>query len=222
VTAVESALGRPQSSIRSLEADPSAARSGLIALALAHAHGLHGDLDRAEAALRPLLAGSTKDPNRFTRVEALAFAAHFALVRGDDARAVAALSRAIDLAGDELVLPFVRANRRFAALRDRFPALRDAWPVAEDARIGDGHRVEDGPIGDGHHVEDVGTGVVELSERERAVLRWLATTMSTSEIADELCLSVNTVKTHIAALYRKLAAARRRDAVQRAHQLELL
>ena len=42
------------------------------------------------------------------------------------------------------------------------------------------------------------------------------------EIADELCLSVNTVKTHIAAIYRKLAAARRRDAVLRARQLELL
>ena len=46
--------------------------------------------------------------------------------------------------------------------------------------------------------------------------------MSTAEIADELCVSVNTVKTHVAAIYRKLATPRRRDAVLRARQLELL
>ena len=50
----------------------------------------------------------------------------------------------------------------------------------------------------------------------------LATTMSTTEIAEELCLSVNTVKTNIAAIYRKLAATRRRDAVLRAREFELL
>jgi LuxR family maltose regulon positive regulatory protein len=61
-----------------------------------------------------------------------------------------------------------------------------------------------------------------LTDRERTVLRWLSTTMSTQEIADEMCLSINTVKTHIAAIYRKLAAARRRDAVVRARTLELL
>jgi LuxR family maltose regulon positive regulatory protein len=46
--------------------------------------------------------------------------------------------------------------------------------------------------------------------------------MSASEIADELCLSVNTVKTHVAAIYRKLPATRRREAVLRARQLELI
>jgi len=60
------------------------------------------------------------------------------------------------------------------------------------------------------------------SEREHAVLRFLATSLSTAEIADEMCLSVNTVKTHLAAIYRKLAASRRRDAVLRARRLELL
>ena len=53
-------------------------------------------------------------------------------------------------------------------------------------------------------------------------MRFLATSMSTSEIADELCLSVNTVKTHLAAIYRKLPASRRREAVLRARELELI
>ena len=61
-----------------------------------------------------------------------------------------------------------------------------------------------------------------LTQREQAVLRFLPTSMSTAEIADELCLSVNTVKTHLAAIYRKLPASRRREAVQRARQLELI
>ena len=61
-----------------------------------------------------------------------------------------------------------------------------------------------------------------LTQRELTILRFLATSMSTSEIADELCLSVNTVKTHLAAIYRKLPAGRRREAVLRARELELI
>jgi LuxR family maltose regulon positive regulatory protein len=46
--------------------------------------------------------------------------------------------------------------------------------------------------------------------------------MSAAEIAEELYLSVNTVKTHLAAIYRKLGARGRREAVRRARELELL
>jgi LuxR family transcriptional regulator, maltose regulon positive regulatory protein len=60
-----------------------------------------------------------------------------------------------------------------------------------------------------------------LTERERTVLRYLASTLSTAEIASELYLSVNTVKTHQRTIYRKLGVARRRDAVQRARLLQL-
>ena len=61
-----------------------------------------------------------------------------------------------------------------------------------------------------------------LSDREQAVLRYLPTMMSNAEIASELFLSVNTVKTHLKAIYRKLGATRRRDAVERARRVELL
>jgi LuxR family maltose regulon positive regulatory protein len=61
-----------------------------------------------------------------------------------------------------------------------------------------------------------------LTQRELTILSLLATSMSNSEIADELCLSVNTVKTHLAAIYRKLPASRRREAVSRARHLELI
>jgi LuxR family maltose regulon positive regulatory protein len=68
-----------------------------------------------------------------------------------------------------------------------------------------------------------GDGPVEpLSERERIVLRYLSSMLSASEIAAELYVSVNTVKTHVRSIYRKLDTNRRRDAVRRAKELQLL
>ncbi|MET9562938.1 LuxR C-terminal-related transcriptional regulator [Streptomyces tauricus] len=64
--------------------------------------------------------------------------------------------------------------------------------------------------------------VESLSARERDVLRQLAQMMTTEEIADELYVSVNTVKTHLKSVYRKLAVTRRSAAVRRARELELL
>jgi LuxR family transcriptional regulator, maltose regulon positive regulatory protein len=46
--------------------------------------------------------------------------------------------------------------------------------------------------------------------------------MSNQEIAGELYVSVNTVKTHLKAIYRKLDAAGRREAVQRGRDLGLM
>jgi LuxR family transcriptional regulator, maltose regulon positive regulatory protein len=54
------------------------------------------------------------------------------------------------------------------------------------------------------------------------VLRYLASSLSNAEIAAELYVSVNTVKSHQRTLYRKLAADGRRDAVRRARELHLL
>ncbi|MEW2413166.1 LuxR C-terminal-related transcriptional regulator [Streptomyces sp. NPDC046866] len=62
----------------------------------------------------------------------------------------------------------------------------------------------------------------ELSPREREVLQQVARMMSTEEVAAELHLSVNTVKTHLRGIYRKLCVSRRRDAVERARALHML
>ncbi|TFE25884.1 LuxR family transcriptional regulator [Frankia sp. B2] len=61
-----------------------------------------------------------------------------------------------------------------------------------------------------------------LSDRELAVLSYLPTMLTTTEIAAELFVSVNTVKTHLKSIYRKLDVPRRRDAVHRARELRLL
>jgi LuxR family maltose regulon positive regulatory protein len=64
--------------------------------------------------------------------------------------------------------------------------------------------------------------VVPLSDREQVVLRYLSSRLSAGEIADELYVSINTVKSHIKSIYRKLDTNRRWDAVKRARQLQLL
>jgi LuxR family transcriptional regulator, maltose regulon positive regulatory protein len=57
-----------------------------------------------------------------------------------------------------------------------------------------------------------------LTERERAVLRLLASRLSLREIGQEMFLSANTVKTHTQRIYRKLGVTTRHDAVLRGKQ----
>lgn len=62
----------------------------------------------------------------------------------------------------------------------------------------------------------------ELTPKELEVLRLLATRLSRREIGSRLYISLNTVKTHQRAVYRKLGVAHRGAAVSRARQLGLL
>jgi LuxR family maltose regulon positive regulatory protein len=64
--------------------------------------------------------------------------------------------------------------------------------------------------------------VEPLTDRERTVLRYLRGTMSNVEIATALYVSINTVKTHLKSIYRKLGTSHRQEAVRRARDLRLL
>jgi LuxR family maltose regulon positive regulatory protein len=64
--------------------------------------------------------------------------------------------------------------------------------------------------------------VAPLTDRELAVLRLLATRLSSREIGRQLYVSVNTVRTHAQAVYRKLEVASRAEAVDKARQLGLI
>jgi len=61
-----------------------------------------------------------------------------------------------------------------------------------------------------------------LSERELDVLGYLAGSLTTPEIAGEMVLSVNTVRTHIKNIYQKLGVHKRSAAVRRARVLDIL
>ena len=61
-----------------------------------------------------------------------------------------------------------------------------------------------------------------ISEREFEVLMLLAAGRSNKEIANELHVSPNTVKTHVGKLFGKLEARRRTEAISRARELGLI
>ena len=61
-----------------------------------------------------------------------------------------------------------------------------------------------------------------ISDRELEVLRELAAGHSNKQIARNLDVSPNTVKTHVARLFEKLGASRRTEAIRRARELGLV
>jgi LuxR family transcriptional regulator, maltose regulon positive regulatory protein len=112
---------------------------------------------------------------------------------GDPYAAGRVLQRALDLAeSDQVLFPF---------LSDPSPGLLDrpAPPLGKPTRLREA-----------------------LTNGETRVLHYLPTNLSAREIAHELFLSVNTVKTHQRHLYQKLAARNRTQAVERARALGLL
>jgi LuxR family maltose regulon positive regulatory protein len=61
-----------------------------------------------------------------------------------------------------------------------------------------------------------------LSDGELRVLRYLPTNLRAPEIAAELFVSLNTIRTHLRNIYAKLGVHSRTDAVKRARELGLL
>jgi LuxR family maltose regulon positive regulatory protein len=135
---------------------------------------------------------------------------------GDGAAAEQSLEHALDLArADRVLLPFLvhpvpalleRHAGRLTAHADLLAEIFNL-PAAEN------------PISP---VSGATSLPEPLTESERRVLRYLPTDLSTREIADELYLSVHTIKTHVKHLYAKLDAHSRREAVRRARALGLL
>jgi ATP/maltotriose-dependent transcriptional regulator MalT len=115
-----------------------------------------------------------------------------------------------------------------AVRRRRAMAAPDAGGVARPRRAarlarpaaGDRSAVRPGVAAERR---DPPPGLVEpLTEREQTVLARMAEAKSTDDIAAELYLSINTVRTHQKNIHRKLSVARRNDAVRRGRQLGLI
>jgi len=211
---VETALGRPHASLRLLRDYRRGDLAVLVALPRARAFLALHDLRGAQNCVRTVLTAASTLVSRYTLTEAMLCDAQIAQLKGEPGRALEMIAGAIELADNDFALPFLGIREVFADLLARHPAIATRWPLPPASHLADAH-VNAGP--------SAANGFSDpLTEREHAVLRFLATSLSAAEIADEMCVSVNTVKTHVAAIYRKLAASRRREAVLRARELELL
>lgn len=206
-SAAHLARGDAEAALRVLDAAP----SGRPEHALARARALLA-AGRTEPAAREL-AGLPADGGLAApvRVGARLLGAEIAAADGRTGEAQRKLAEAVDLARPEDLRrsfaesgPWVRRNLREPSR----PAPRHDRPA-------------DGPTGP--TAPDGLPPVVEaLSARETEVLRQAARMLSTEEIAAELYVSANTVKTHLKSIYRKLCVTRRSDAVHRAQGLGLL
>lgn len=154
-------------------------------------------------------------PGAFRRVEVLLDDADRRSRRGELAGARADVGQALRLASVErLRRPFAHASPTVLSLiRD------DARTRAMAGWLGNGDplgaRVNGGPGPTAPVLEP-------LSERELQVLRHLAAFLTTQEIAAEMFISVNTVRTHVRRVLEKLAVSRRHEAVRRGQELGLV
>ncbi|MFG2485400.1 LuxR C-terminal-related transcriptional regulator [Streptomyces virginiae] len=198
--------------------------------ALARARALLAAGRAADAARA--LAGVPADDGVPTPVRAHAclLRARIAEARGDSPEAHRCLGEALTLARPEELRrmftesgPWVRRTlredprtaRSHGWLTPRAPARTGRTSGA--ARASGAART---PQADGQ--PPLSPVVEPLSARETEVLGKAAELLSTEEIATELYVSVNTVKTHLKSIYRKLGVTRRSEAVHRAQDLGML
>jgi LuxR family transcriptional regulator, maltose regulon positive regulatory protein len=184
-----------------------------------------GHAQAAGDALAAWAAGPDGAPDRM-RIGAWLAEARLGYGRGDRAAGCRAFQQALNLAAAERVrLPFVLQHGWIQAALHGDPELARAYrrqldpagqilpPTAITAV-----RPQAAPP----EPFDAPLVLEKLSGRERQVLECASQLLDTTEIASELYISVNTVKSHFKSIFRKLDATSRNEAVRRARKLELI
>jgi LuxR family maltose regulon positive regulatory protein len=190
------------------------------AIAVANAWLAANDLPAARAAMTNVMAASG-DRCEQVSLEGWLVIARLTYSGGDHARGRRALEHALQLATQEQIrLPFVMERTWIRPVLRRDHDLAQAYRhLLEPATVRAGGLV---PVRQDATDEAMPLVVERLSEREHEVIQHLSGMLSTAEIAAEMYISVNTVKTHLRSIYRKLSASHRGEAVRRARQLELI
>lgn len=180
-----------------------------------HATGHHArSLHDATGVLERLLRAAEEGRRSGSVIEILVLQALAQQARGDMSAALAPLERALTLGEPEgyvrvfvdegpPIASLLRAAARQRTGRDHARRLLAALSRPERAGLAE-------------------QGLIEpLSERELDVLRLLSSDLDGPDIARELVVSLNTVRTHTKDIYAKLGVNNRRAAVRRAEQLDL-
>jgi LuxR family maltose regulon positive regulatory protein len=186
-----------------------------VLLALHRTERSEESLQDAAQLLDRLLAEAESAGRAGTVIEILVLHALAHQTRGDMPAALASLKRAVGLAEPE---GYVRIftdegapmGSLLRALASQGPAGRSARQILAISSATDHDRPSKQPLLD------------PLSDRELDVLRLLGTDLSGPEIARELVVSLNTVRTHQKHIYAKLGVSNRRAAVRQGDELKLL
>jgi LuxR family maltose regulon positive regulatory protein len=229
------ARGEPDAAVRAIEelGDPDEPDRVLV---LGHAYLAQEDWDNLERAVSVILAQGNESPLQVA-VGARVLEVACELHRGQPGRARIALGRALRMAAPEgLRAPFRQAPAVVRRLleTDTELAERNTWlgPVVSSRRkvltrpatrpsaavIESDAMHEGGERNDGRF----DPYIEPLTAKETEVLGLLSELLSTEEIAAVMFVSVNTVRTHIRNILRKLAVSRRNEAVRRARALSLI
>ncbi|WP_410663211.1 LuxR C-terminal-related transcriptional regulator [Amycolatopsis sp. lyj-84] len=175
---------------------------------LVHLH--RGRTGAARRRLQPVIERQTRPLVAHTLIESWLLEAVLADQAGEQNQAHNAVGRALDLAAPQQALrPFHDAGRHVRELlvsgAGRFGRTEEfASTVLQSLPAHPG-----GPVD-------------PLTSRELELLTELPSMRTTEQIADSLFVSVNTVKTHLRGIYRKLGVNHRRDAVVAARRRGLL
>jgi LuxR family maltose regulon positive regulatory protein len=168
-------------------------------------------VDQATGLLRRLLTAAADGHRDGSAIEILVLLARAQSVAGDAAGAATSLRQALALAEPH---GYVRSLLDDPVMTDLLHQL---------AGSGDGHAARILAAGRSAPLRRRSrpTDPDELSDRERDVLRLLRSDLSGPEVARELHVSLNTLRTHTKHIYTKLGATNRREAVTRAAELGL-
>jgi LuxR family maltose regulon positive regulatory protein len=171
-----------------------------------------GHEQQARALLRPVLEGTEPALLPHTPVEAWLLEAGLCLTAGERAAARHALLTSLDLARPiDAVRPFAMAGPQVRALL-----------VSQQGSFGASNTIAARAITAAIATHTTTATATALSERELAVLTMLPSLLPLVDIAADLTVSVNTVKSHVRSIYAKLGVSSRREAVLAAHANGLL
>ncbi|MBB5855597.1 LuxR C-terminal-related transcriptional regulator [Amycolatopsis umgeniensis] len=192
-------------------AQPIIAGSGELLLMRARTRLRLGRQDAASSVLRSLSEENAPMLLPWAGIEASLIGVQAALAAGAGERAVRSLDEALVAAKTaDVRFPFVFA-----------PTDVIAFLTARLGKLGTGERFAGQVLALRRELRTPPMPT-PLTERERSVLRLLPTQRSIDEIAQDLTVSPNTVKTHVRGIYAKLDVRSRRDAVATALRRGLL
>ena len=167
---IETLLGRPNAALSLLQDYLDSDLAVLVALPRARAFLALRDWPRAQHSVRSVLTATSTLVSRYNLLEAMLFDARIAQLKGDQGRALEMISSAIELAQDDIVLPFFAVQGVFVPLLARHPAVAAQWPLSP-ASVPVA-AVLPGALPAAADLPD------PLTEREHAALRFLAAGLS--------------------------------------------